>query len=99
MIKCSKAEVRRLETALHWKLPPAQRERIQMVLWREMGMTQPAIRPATAGPALRGPGSRQEARSVPAAPLSLFAFFRPYYSTITCFPLVGGVEFCVCPRP
>src|SRR6516164_8970372 len=42
MIKCSKAEVRRL-TALHWKLPPAQRERIQMVLWREIGMTQPAI--------------------------------------------------------
>jgi hypothetical protein len=34
MIKCSKAEVRRLKTALHWKLPPAQRERIQMVLWR-----------------------------------------------------------------
>src|SRR5262252_1003652 len=31
MIKCSKAEVRRLKTALHWKLPPAQRERIQMV--------------------------------------------------------------------
>ena len=43
MIKCSKAEVRRLKTALHWKLPPAQRERIQMVLWREIGMTQPAI--------------------------------------------------------
>src|SRR5499427_3699951 len=43
MVKCSKAEVRRLKTALHWKLPPAQRERIQMVLWREIGMTQPAI--------------------------------------------------------
>src|SRR5215468_10937083 len=43
MIKCSKAAVRRLKTALHWKLPPAQRERIQMVLWREIGMTQPAI--------------------------------------------------------
>ena len=28
---------------LHWKLPPAQRERIQMVLRREIGMTQPAI--------------------------------------------------------
>jgi transposase len=43
MIKCSKAEMRRLKTALHWKLPPAQRERIQMVLWPEIGMTQLAI--------------------------------------------------------
>ena len=32
MVKCSKAEVRRLRTALRWKLPAAQRERIQMVL-------------------------------------------------------------------
>ena len=44
MIKCSKSEVRRLKTALRWKkLPPAQRERIQMVLMRESGMTQPGI--------------------------------------------------------
>jgi transposase len=43
VIKCSKAEVRRLKTALRWKIPSAQRERIQMVLWREKGMTQPAI--------------------------------------------------------
>jgi transposase len=43
MIKCTKAEVRRLKTALHWKIPPAQRERIQMVLLRESGMTQPEI--------------------------------------------------------
>jgi transposase len=44
MIKCSKSQVRRLKTALHWKkLPPVQRERIQMVLMRESGMTQPAI--------------------------------------------------------
>ena len=43
MEKCSKAEVRRLETALRWKIPPAQRQRIQMVLLRENGMTQPAI--------------------------------------------------------
>ena len=43
MIKCSKSQVRRLKTALHWKLPPAQRERIQMVLMRESGMTQPEI--------------------------------------------------------
>jgi transposase len=38
MVKCSKAEVRRLRTALRWKLPAAQRERIQMVLLRESGM-------------------------------------------------------------
>src|ERR1700675_3315317 len=43
MVKCSKAEVRRLQTALRWKLPAAQRERIQMVLLREGGMAQPAI--------------------------------------------------------
>jgi transposase len=43
MVKCSKAEVRRLKTALHWKIPAAQRERIQMVLLRESGMTQGAI--------------------------------------------------------
>ena len=43
MVKCSKAEVRRLRTALRWKLPSTQRERIQMVLLREGGMTQPAI--------------------------------------------------------
>jgi IS30 family transposase len=40
MVKCSKAEVRRLKTALRWRLPPVQRERIQMVLLRESGMTQ-----------------------------------------------------------
>jgi transposase len=43
MVKCSKAEGRRLKTALYWKLPQVQRERIQMVLLREGGMTQPAI--------------------------------------------------------
>jgi DNA-directed RNA polymerase specialized sigma subunit len=43
MVKCSKAEVRRLKTALRWKIPVAQRERIQMVLLRESGMTQPSI--------------------------------------------------------
>ncbi len=43
MVKCSKAEVRRLKTALRWKLPPIQRQRIQMVLLRESGMTQLAI--------------------------------------------------------
>ena len=43
MVKCTKGQVRRLKTALHWKLPPEQRQRIQMVLLRESGMTQPAI--------------------------------------------------------
>ena len=28
MVKCSKAEVRRMKTALRWRLPPLQRERI-----------------------------------------------------------------------
>ncbi len=35
MVKCSKGEVRRLKTALRWKLPSTQRQRIQMVLLRE----------------------------------------------------------------
>ena len=43
MAKCSKAEVRRLKTALRWKISAAQCQRIQMVLLREGGMTQPAI--------------------------------------------------------
>jgi hypothetical protein len=43
MVKCGKAEVRRLKTALRWKIPAAQRQRIQMVLLRESGMAQPAI--------------------------------------------------------
>ena len=43
MVKFSKAEVRRLKTALRWKIPAAQRQRIQMVLLRESGLTQPAI--------------------------------------------------------
>ena len=30
MVKCSKSEVRRLKTALSWKIPTVQRERIQM---------------------------------------------------------------------
>lgn len=43
MVKCTKGQVRQLKTALHWKIPPEQRQRIQMVLLRESGMTQPAI--------------------------------------------------------
>src|SRR5258708_37584343 len=43
MVKCTKKQIRELKTALRWKTPAAQRERIQMVLLRESGMTQPAI--------------------------------------------------------
>jgi transposase len=43
MVKCSKAEMRRLKAALRWKIPAAQRQRIQMVLLREGGLAQPAI--------------------------------------------------------
>jgi transposase len=43
MVKCTKRQIRQLKTALRWKIPTAQRERIQMVLLRESGMTQPAI--------------------------------------------------------
>jgi transposase len=43
MVKCSKGQVRRLKTALRWKGDPQRRQRIQMVLLRESGMTQPAI--------------------------------------------------------
>jgi transposase len=43
MVKCTKKQIRELKTALRWKIPEAQRQRIQMVLLRESGMTQPAI--------------------------------------------------------
>ena len=43
MIKCGKAQIRQLKTTLRWKIPAVQRQRIQMVLLRESGMTQPAI--------------------------------------------------------
>src|ERR1700680_4058739 len=43
MVKCTKKQIRRLKTALRWKGHPEQRQRIQMVLLRESGMTQPAI--------------------------------------------------------
>ena len=43
MIKCTKGQVRRLKTALRWKIPTDQRQRIQMVLLRDSGMTQPLI--------------------------------------------------------
>src|ERR1700720_1015847 len=43
MVKCTKGQIRRLKTALRWKGHPEQRQRIQMVLLREGGMTQPVI--------------------------------------------------------
>jgi transposase len=43
MVKCTKRQIRELKTALLWKIPAAQRQRIQMVLLRESDMTQPAI--------------------------------------------------------
>jgi transposase len=44
MVKCSRDEVRRLKEALGWKnIPNKQRQRIQMVLLREEGLSQPAI--------------------------------------------------------
>src|SRR5260370_2366997 len=43
MVKCTKRQGRQLKTALRWKIPEAQRRRIQMVLLRESGMAQPAI--------------------------------------------------------
>src|ERR1019366_8131325 len=43
MIKCTRAQIRQLKTALRSKMPAEQRQRIQMVLLRESGMTQPLI--------------------------------------------------------
>jgi len=48
----AKKQIRELKTALRWKVPAAQRERIQMVLLREMrcctifGSTPPRDAPA-----------------------------------------------------
>jgi transposase len=43
MVKCSKAQIRQLKTALRSKIPPSQRQRVQIILLRESGMAQPAI--------------------------------------------------------
>ena len=43
MVKCTKRQIRQLKTALHWKMPESQRQRIQMILLRESGMAQLAI--------------------------------------------------------
>jgi hypothetical protein len=47
MIKCTKGQVRRLKAALRLKIAAEQRQRIQMVLLRESGLTQPSIAAAT----------------------------------------------------
>ena len=43
MLKCTKRQIRELKSALCWKIPAVQRQRIQMVLLRESDMTQSAI--------------------------------------------------------
>src|SRR5438132_559048 len=43
MVKCNKDQVTRLQRALKREKNPTMRQRIQMVLPRESGMTQPAI--------------------------------------------------------
>ena len=43
MVKCTKRQIRELKQALRWKIAAAHRQRIQMLLLRESGMTQPAI--------------------------------------------------------
>ena len=43
MVKCNRGQVRRLKRALQRTKTPVLRQRIQMVLLREAGMTQPAI--------------------------------------------------------
>src|SRR5260370_42331025 len=43
MVKGSKSQIRRLKPELRWTMPAEQRQRIQIVLLGESGMTQPAI--------------------------------------------------------
>jgi transposase len=47
MVKCNADQVRRLQRALKREKNPKIRQRIQMVLLRESGMTQPEIADAT----------------------------------------------------
>jgi transposase len=47
MVKCNADQVRRLQRALKREKNPKLRQRIQMVLLRESGMTQPEIANAT----------------------------------------------------
>ena len=66
MIKCTKGQVRRLKTALRWKIPTDQRQRIQMVLLRESGMTQPLIA-AAMGVSAAGAGEMLSVHDLKAA--------------------------------
>ena len=43
MVKCNKGQLRRMKRALRGRRHPAMRQRIQMVLLRESGISQPAI--------------------------------------------------------
>ena len=47
MVKCNADQVRRLQRALKCEKNPKIRQRMQMVLLRESGMTQPEIADAT----------------------------------------------------
>ena len=47
MVKCNADQVRRLQRALKREKNPKIRQRMQMVLLRESGMTQPEIANAT----------------------------------------------------
>jgi hypothetical protein len=58
MVKCTKGWLWWLKTALRWKIPAEQHQRIQMVLLRERGMMQPLI---AAGPCRREPCSLENA--------------------------------------
>jgi hypothetical protein len=49
MVNCTKKQIRELKTRLRWKIPRAQRQRIQMMLLRESGMTQRTIAEAMGG--------------------------------------------------
>ena len=44
MVKCDKGQLRRLKRALRGRRHAAMRQRIQMVLLRESGMTKPRLR-------------------------------------------------------
>jgi hypothetical protein len=39
MVKCNKAKIRQLKTALRWRISAAQRQRIQMVLLRSLRLS------------------------------------------------------------
>jgi hypothetical protein len=49
MVKCSHDQVKRLKKALQREKDPVVRQRIQMILLREDGKTQPEIAELTGG--------------------------------------------------